>query len=293
MTPALVDAAVATFEDAYPSLVGGPRPHRLGPRARGGAVRPDAAHRARAPRRGARRDRGRVASHVAARRARVPAARHPRLPRRAHRGARRRARRRASTARASTPQMRAAARARARGDARGRTPPTSPPTARSSTPRVRPCSSGATRAHYATTSRVVGVLEAHRRHRSRSSWTTPRSTPRAAARSATPGTIATETGTAEVLDTVAPLPGVIAHRATVRGELHPGQEAVASIDARPPRGDPAQPHRHAPAARRAARRAGRPRPPAGLARGAGPPALRLLAPRRDRRRGAPRDPRAW
>jgi len=44
------------------------------------------------------------------------------------------------------------------------------------------------------------------------------------------GTIATETGTAEVLDTIAPLPGVIAHRARVRGSLHPGQEAVASID---------------------------------------------------------------
>ncbi|HUD70003.1 MAG TPA: alanine--tRNA ligase [Acidimicrobiales bacterium] len=44
------------------------------------------------------------------------------------------------------------------------------------------------------------------------------------------GTIATESGTAEVLDTVSPLPGVIAHRARVRGSLHPGQEAIASID---------------------------------------------------------------
>jgi alanyl-tRNA synthetase len=44
------------------------------------------------------------------------------------------------------------------------------------------------------------------------------------------GTIATETGTAEVLDTQSPLPGVIAHRARVRGSLHPGQEAIASID---------------------------------------------------------------
>jgi alanyl-tRNA synthetase len=44
------------------------------------------------------------------------------------------------------------------------------------------------------------------------------------------GTIVTATGTAEVLDTISPLPGVIAHRARVRGELHPGQEAVASID---------------------------------------------------------------
>jgi alanyl-tRNA synthetase len=44
------------------------------------------------------------------------------------------------------------------------------------------------------------------------------------------GTIATQTGTAEVLDTISPLPGVIAHRARVRGSLHPGQEAIASID---------------------------------------------------------------
>ncbi|HLK46086.1 MAG TPA: DHHA1 domain-containing protein, partial [Acidimicrobiales bacterium] len=43
------------------------------------------------------------------------------------------------------------------------------------------------------------------------------------------GTIATETGTAEVLDTVSPLPGVISHRTKVRGELHAGQEAVATI----------------------------------------------------------------
>jgi alanyl-tRNA synthetase len=44
------------------------------------------------------------------------------------------------------------------------------------------------------------------------------------------GTIATETGSAEVLDTVSPFPGVIAHRSRIRGELHPGQEAIASID---------------------------------------------------------------
>jgi alanyl-tRNA synthetase len=44
------------------------------------------------------------------------------------------------------------------------------------------------------------------------------------------GTIVTATGTAEVLDTSSPLPGVIAHRARVRGSLHPGQEAIASID---------------------------------------------------------------
>jgi alanyl-tRNA synthetase len=84
-------------------------------------------------------------------------------------------------------------------------------------------------AHYATTSRVVGLLEG-------SDGTVEvflEHTPfyaEGGGQVGDTGTIATETGTAEVLDTVAPLPGVIAHRARVRGELHPGQEAVASID---------------------------------------------------------------
>ncbi len=46
------------------------------------------------------------------------------------------------------------------------------------------------------------------------------------------GSIVTETGRAEVYDTVAPLPGLIAHRARiVEGEIFPGQDAVATIDA--------------------------------------------------------------
>jgi alanyl-tRNA synthetase len=45
------------------------------------------------------------------------------------------------------------------------------------------------------------------------------------------GTIVTETGRAEVFDTVAPLPGLHAHRARVSGELFVGQEALAAIDA--------------------------------------------------------------
>jgi alanyl-tRNA synthetase len=44
------------------------------------------------------------------------------------------------------------------------------------------------------------------------------------------GTIVTETGRAEVYDTVYALPGLIAHRARVVGELVPGQDALASID---------------------------------------------------------------
>jgi alanyl-tRNA synthetase len=44
------------------------------------------------------------------------------------------------------------------------------------------------------------------------------------------GTIVTETGTAEVYDTVYALPGLIAHRARLTGELVVGQDALATID---------------------------------------------------------------
>src|ERR1019366_6072145 len=44
------------------------------------------------------------------------------------------------------------------------------------------------------------------------------------------GTIVTETGRAEVYDTIYALPGLIAHKARVTGELVPGQDALAAID---------------------------------------------------------------
>ena len=44
------------------------------------------------------------------------------------------------------------------------------------------------------------------------------------------GTIVTETGTALVYDTVAALPGLTSHRATVSGEVFVGQDALATID---------------------------------------------------------------
>jgi alanyl-tRNA synthetase len=44
------------------------------------------------------------------------------------------------------------------------------------------------------------------------------------------GSIVTETGRAEVYDTVAALPGLTAHRARLSGELFPGQDALATID---------------------------------------------------------------
>jgi alanyl-tRNA synthetase len=44
------------------------------------------------------------------------------------------------------------------------------------------------------------------------------------------GTITTETGTAVVSDTQSVLPGLVAHRARIEGELFPGQDALAVID---------------------------------------------------------------
>jgi alanyl-tRNA synthetase len=45
------------------------------------------------------------------------------------------------------------------------------------------------------------------------------------------GVITTETGKARVLDTQAVLPGLVVHRAEVEGEIFPGQDALAVIDA--------------------------------------------------------------
>jgi alanyl-tRNA synthetase len=44
------------------------------------------------------------------------------------------------------------------------------------------------------------------------------------------GTIVTESGIADVYDTVYAVPGLIAHKARVDGELHVGQDALATID---------------------------------------------------------------
>ena len=44
------------------------------------------------------------------------------------------------------------------------------------------------------------------------------------------GVITTETGRAEVYDTVSVLPGLVAHRARVHGDIYPGQDALAAID---------------------------------------------------------------
>ena len=44
------------------------------------------------------------------------------------------------------------------------------------------------------------------------------------------GTIVTESGIAEVYDTVLAVPGLVAHRARVSGEVRAGQDALATID---------------------------------------------------------------
>ena len=44
------------------------------------------------------------------------------------------------------------------------------------------------------------------------------------------GTIVTESGTADVYDTVYAVPGLVAHRARLRGEVRAGQDALATID---------------------------------------------------------------
>ena len=80
------------------------------------------------------------------------------------------------------------------------------------------------------------------------------------------------------------MPGLVAHRARLSGEVRAGQDALATID-----GERREAIRRNHTAThllhcRAARRAGRPRAPAGFAGVARLPALRLLAPRASRRR---------
>jgi alanyl-tRNA synthetase len=82
--------------------------------------------------------------------------------------------------------------------------------------------------HYTTTAMVVGVLEATDGLTEVFLDHTPFYA-EGGGQVGDTGTIATESGTAEVVDTVSPFPGVIAHRARLHGSLHPGQEAIASI----------------------------------------------------------------
>ena len=103
------------------------------------------------------------------------------------------------------------------------------------------------------------------------------------------GTIVTETGHRRRLrHRVRRCPGWSRTRRGSSGELVVGPGRAGHHRRRTARGDPAEPHRHPPAARGAAHGAGRPRAPAGLAGVARPAALRLLAPRAIDDRGARR-----
>ncbi len=66
--------------------------------------------------------------------------------------------------------------------------------------------------------------------RSRSSWTARPSTPRAAGRWATPAPSSPSRASPRSTTPSTPLPGLIAHRARVTGEVRAGQDALATID---------------------------------------------------------------
>ena len=162
-------------------------------------------------------------------RRRLPAARHLRLPDRAHARDRGRAQRRGRRGRASTRRWPSSARGRATRARRAATVrSTSTPTASWSTSSAPP-SSPATRSTRPRRT-CVAVLAGGRRHRSRSSSTARRSTPRAAARWATPAP-SPPTGHGRGCSTPpTPCPGLHRHLAEVEGEINVGQEATAAID---------------------------------------------------------------
>ena len=163
----------------------GPRPRLRGARARGGRLRPHAAHRPHPLERGPGVGRPRRRRPAAPRRGRLPAARHPRLPDRAHRGAGRRGRRGRRPRRLRRAHG-GPARTGPPGGARRRRRPTRTPTAAArgrgphrvrgaGAPRPTPCRPG-----------WWPSWPGPSRGRPRSSWTAPPSTPRAAGRWATP-----------------------------------------------------------------------------------------------------------
>ena len=92
------------------------------------------------------------------------------------------------------------------------------------------------------------------------------------------GTITTETGTAEVLDTTFALPGLRRHTARITdGTISAGQTATGGDRRRAPRRDPQEPHRHPRAALGAAQGARRARQAGRLVGRSRPSAVRLLA----------------
>ena len=250
-TERLVDAAVGVLGAAYPGLA---EQHHLivdvvGREEEG--VPPHAGHRLDHPRGGSWPSGGATRPG----RRGLPAARHLRVPGRAHRRDRRGGRvvgrpRRASSAAMDRQRSQARAAARAGGptagdeayrsvlDTEGQTVFVGQrPTATRPRPGWWPC--------WPTTTPTAPA-------RSRSSSTAPPSTPRAAARSATSGPSSPRRARPWSTTRCRPLPGLTSHRATVTGEIFAGQDALATIDG--PRREAAapQPHRHPPAPRRPA-----------------------------------------
>ena len=90
------------------------------------------------------------------------------------------------------------------------------------------------------------------------------------------GVIAAEGSAAEVVDCDLPVPGLYVHHVKViTGGFEAGMKVRVQVDQNLPRGRHAQPHRHPPAPRGAARDARHPREAGGQPGGAGPAALRL------------------
>ena len=248
MTPALVDAAIATFEVAYPYARRGTATSS----SRSSSARRRSSTRTLRTGLGlldeALDSRGRP--HVDARSpassrsgSTTPTASPSSSPRRSPRSAGWR-----STARASTTRCASSASVRAPPRAR-RHPPTSPPTGPSSTPRGRRTSSVATRGTTRRPRAIVGVLEGTDGVTEVFLEHTPFYA-EGGGQVGDTGTIVTETGTAEVLDTVCTAPG----RRRAPG-AHPRRAALRPGGGRddrrrPSRGHPPQPHRHAPLARR-------------------------------------------
>ncbi len=87
---------------------------------------------------------------------------------------------------------------------------------------------------------------------------------------------------AEVRGAYYPVRGLVAHRIVAKEDLHVGDRVATVADADAPRAQHAQPHGHAPDARRAAQHSRHAREAGRLARRARPPALRFFALRRRR-----------
>ena len=251
-------------------------------RRRGGELRPHARPRHRAAR-ASWSTRRKAGEHLLGRRRRrLQAARHLRLPLRPDQGA---------AGRAGPVGRRPGLRGADGGAARARPHRAAPPRTapRTTTARSSPSPPGPPPTRFVGYEKLRAETEPGARPRptTAASWPSSRrapSTPRAAARSPTPGVVRWDGGEARVADVyrVGDDQALALEPAARARGRHAGRGRGRPRD--PPRDD-AQPHRHAPAARGAARAARHPRPPGRLGGAPRQAALRLH-PRRAR--SAPR-----